>query len=298
MEFVWRVGLAFLGLLLVRGFVHPRGWGHRTLIHLFVAVVGASLAFPLLSYGRGGLIVGLITAVVTLLPYRAIAATFLRSRARKGMKQMAAGWRVRLGEAKGTGLWTVSQERDGVRRWAGNVLSHMRSIHPGVRKSEVGYMLAFVFELPVSPPFICSLMYGWKKPRYFEREWRSTYVMQGNHFAMSLSDLLEGSDKGRETGGRTDELGEFAALRGAREDLVILGKGQEEFLRCFSGQRLAEFHLISTQTFPFELNITPTSISIYTTYCDAAAQRADVDFLEKLSTDLSARLPGGVTVKR
>ena len=289
MGYVWRIVFALVGLLLVRGFIYPRGWGHRRLVHLVVAIAGASMTAPLINYSQAGFIGVLVAAFVVLLPYRAIAARYLRARARSGLKELARSWGGELREERKTGLWNVAVQLNGTRKWAGNVLTHIRSIHPGVKKSEVGYMLAFVIELPEPPPFHCSLMYGWKSPRYFDREWRSTYVMQGDHFAMSVSDLLEGTDKGRETGGRSDQLQPLPVLPGARHDLNALSTESEEFARVFSGEFLEEFKKVSEQTFPYELNVTPSSVSVYTTYCEAEAQRANVELLEKLSVRLAGR---------
>ena len=168
------------------------------------------------------------------------------------------------------------------------MLTHIRSIDPRIRRSEVGYMLAFVIELEGEPPFQCSLMYGWKTPRYFEREWRSTYVMRSRRSAASLSDLLEGIDRGRDTGGRVDKLHRLE-LDGAREGLIAMANDDEAFRSVFSRETLDEFHRVSAQTYPFELNVTPSSVSVYTTYCDAEAQKDIVDLLEKLADRVCPR---------
>ena len=289
MEFVWRAALALFGLLLVRGFVYPRGWKRRSLVQFALALLGVACTVPLVQLGRDGLVALAIFGLLALFPYRAVAAVYLRARARRGMRQLASAWGGELSDDREAGLWQVRSQENGRKKWGGNVLTHIRSIDPRIRRSEVGYMLAFVIELEDEPPFQCSLMYGWKTPRYFEREWRSTYVMRSRRAAASLSDLLEGVDRGRDTGGRVDRLQRFPDLEGAREDLVAMGEDHQAFRAVFSGEILEEFHRVATQTYPFELNVTPTSVSVYTTYCDAEAQKNIVDLLEKLADQVSPR---------
>ncbi len=39
---------------------------------------------------------------------------------------------------------------------------------------------------------------------------------------------------------------------------------------------------VASRTFPYELNVTPSSVNVYTTYCDAEAQRANLALLEMI----------------
>ncbi|UCC47871.1 MAG: hypothetical protein JSV41_10355 [Gemmatimonadota bacterium] len=284
MGYFLRIPVAVVGLLLLRGFLYPRGWGHRSLGSVLLAVIGAALTVPLASYSRNGLVIVLVAAPVVLFPYRRLAIAYMKARTRTGLRQLAERWGTELREDPESGRWEVVREEDGQRAWVGNVLTRQGSIHPGVKRVKIGYMLAFVIELKQKPPFHCSLMLGWDKPRYFEREWRATHVIQGEYLSLAFGELGLESDRGRPTGGVVaalfpyDDLPEIAS-RG----FTAIGTQPERFARVFDGDTLAEFLRLARRTYPYELNVTPSSVNIYTTYCDAEVQRSNIEFLEKLA---------------
>ncbi len=242
---------------------------------------------PLAGYSSTGLTIAIVAAAIVLFPYRALAIRYMKARTRAGMIQLAERWGTRLREDPQTGRWDVVGELDGRKAWVGNVLTHKGSIDPAVKRSEVGYMLAFVIELEHEPPFQCSLMIGWEKPRYFEREWRATHVIHGEYLSLPFGELGLASDRGRATGGTVARLEPYVTLPADLDRKVAaIGTNPGEFARVFTPETLAEFSDVAVRTYPYELNVTPTSVNIYTTYCDADALRANLDFLEKLAARL------------
>lgn len=148
-------------------------------------------------------------------------------------------------------------------------------------------MLAFVIELERQPPFLCSLMIGWEKPRYFEREWRATHVIQGEFLALPFGDIGLESDRGRVTGGRVADLAPYDDLPFEMpHGLVALGTAPSAFNDTLNGELLQQFRRLAVQTYPYELNVTPSSVNIYTTYCGSDVQLANQTFLESLARRL------------
>ena len=287
MGYLWRIPLALFGLLLVRGLIYPRGWGRRTLLVLLLGVLGLELTVPLITYSRTGLIITLAVGLTVLMPYHQLAVRYLKARTRAGLRAIAGRWGTELSEDPRSGLWQVTKQASGNKAWVGNVLTHMRSIHPGVKKSQARYMLAFVVELRSEPAFQCSLMVGWGSPHYFEQEWRTTYVMLGHRASLATGDLLAGADKGRITGGKVEDLEPYGDVSADRlHDFRALGTQEHEFARVFTEDLMETFFSLASTTHPYELNVTPSSVNIYTTYCDAEAQQANVKFLEELAARL------------
>jgi hypothetical protein len=290
MGYLLRIPVALVGLFLVRGFFYPRGWAGRTVPSALFAVIGLALTLPLARYSQTGLAIAVAAAVIALFPYRTLAVRFLKARTRAGLRALAREWGSRVVEEKLTGRWDVNREIDGKKMWVGNVLTHKGSIDPKVRRKEVGYMLAFVSELKQEPRFLCSLMIGWEKPRYFEREWRATHVIQGPFLSMPFGDLGLERDRGRATGGVLPRLGRFEELDGlASLRCVALGTNRDEFARVFNGDILDKLAHVASQTFPYELNVTPTSLNIYTTYCNHEVLMANVELLEELGRRLESQ---------
>jgi hypothetical protein len=286
MDYLLRAPVALIGLLLFRAFVYPRGWAGRSLMSALWAFIGVALTLPLLAHSRAGAVAALATAILVLFPYRRVAAPYMKARTRSGLRKLAGRWGAELREDRASGRWEVVRDADSA-VWVGNVLTRKGSADPGIKKKEVGYMLAFVIELKVEPPFSCSLMFGWDEPRYFEREWRATHVIHGEFMALPFGDIGLAADKGRATGGKVNELGSYSQLSTDQPvGFVALGTNEGQFRRVFSPEFLAEFFHLAAHTFPFELNVTPTSVNIYTTYCDAGAQRACLEFLERLAARL------------
>lgn len=286
MDYLLRAPVALIGLLLIRSFVYPRGWGGRSLVSTLWAVVGAALTVPLVAFSRAGTVAALASAILVLFPYRRLAVTYMKTRARSGLRKLADRWGTELQEDRASGRWDVVREREPP-AWVGNVLTYKGSADPHVKKKETGYMLAFVIELKAEPPFNCSLMYGWSEPRYFEREWRATHVIHGEFMALPFGDIAIAADKGRGTKGKAGKLQPYSRLSVEQPaGLVALGTNEGQFRRVFTPELLAEFFRVAARTYPFEFNVTPSSVNIYTTYCDAGAQLAYVGLLERLAERL------------
>jgi|GEM_PF-2174727 len=289
MGYLLRIPVALVGLLLLRGFLYPRGWGHRSIGTVLLAVIGAALTFPLAGYSRTGLLIVLAAAPVLLFPYRKLAIAYMKARTRSGLLQLAQRWGTELREDPDSGRWDVVRQRDGGRAWVGNVLTRQGSIHPGVKRKRTGYMLAFVIELDREPPFQCSLMIGWEKPRYFEREWRATHVIQGDFLSLPFGELGLERDRGRPTGGALAALAPYESVPEiSARGFTAIGTQPQEFARVFNGDLLGEFLRVARRTYPYELNVTPSSVNIYTTYCDAEVQGSNVEFLERLAARLES----------
>lgn len=289
MGYLLRIPVALVGLLLLRGFLYPRGWGLRSIGSVLLAVIGAALTLPLASYSRTGLVIVLIAAPVLLFPYRKLAIAYMKARTRSGLRQLAQRWGTELHEDPDSGRWEVIRQRDRGKAWVGNVLTRQGSIHPGVKRKRTGYMLAFVIELDREPSFQCSLMIGWEKPRYFEREWRATHVIQGDFLSLPFGELGLESDRGRPTGGALAALAPYESVPEiSARGFTAIGTQPQQFARVFNGDLLGEFLRVARRTYPYELNVTPSSVNIYTTYCDAEVQKSNVDFLEKLAARLES----------
>jgi hypothetical protein len=67
-----------------------------------------------------------------------------------------------------------------------------------------------------------------------------------------------------------------------------VGTEPAAFARLFDAELLDAFGRVSSQTYPYELNVTPTSVNIYTTYCAPDVQKANVRLLERVARRLEA----------
>ncbi len=289
MGYLLRVPVALIGILMVRGFLYPRSWGKRSPAAALLAFIGAALTLPLASYSDVGLLVVLASAATALFPYRKLAVRYMKARTRSGLESLAHLWGTELRVDRQSGRWDVVRDSGGPQGWVGNVLTYEGSVDPGVKRSEVGYMLAFVFGLSREPPFQCSLMMGWEAPRYFEREWRATHVIRGEFLSLSFGELGLEADRGRPTGGLARQLRPYDLPAMPSRKLHAIGLRQEEFDRVFTPDVLEEFVEVASQTYPYELNVTPTSVNIYTTYCDQDVQRSNLKFLERLVQQLESK---------
>jgi hypothetical protein len=287
MDYLLRVPVALVGLLFVRAFLYPRGWGKRSIGSALFAVIGVGLVFPLAGYSPTGSVLALGGSVALLLPYRSLAVRYMKARTRAALRALAGRWNTVLDEDARNGRWDVVREDRGRKTWVGNVLTHQGSVDPGVRRKQVGYMLAFVRELAEEPPFQCSLMIGWEKPRYFEREWRATHVIQGEFLSLAFGEIGLTQDRGRATGGIVSRLRPLDPPAGAPPNLQMLGTNPAEFARIFTPELVQELSRVARRTHPWELNVTPSSLSIYTTYCDREALDANLELVEKIGSRLS-----------
>jgi hypothetical protein len=289
MDYLLRIPVALIGLLLVRGFLYPRGWRRRSVVSALWGLIGIGLTLPLARYSSAGLAIAAASAALVLFPYRLLAVRYMKGRTRSGLRRLAEHWGTEVREDFRSGRWEVVRDVDGQTAWVGNVLTHKGSIDPAVKRTEVGFMLAFVIELAHEPPFQCSLMIGWERPRYFEREWRATHVIHGEFLSLPFGDVGLASDRGRATGGVVSRLEPYVTMPDNMGGKVAaIGSNADRFAQVFTPELLRRFFAVATRTYPYELNVTPSSVNIYTTYCDAEVQRANIVFLEELAARLDA----------
>lgn len=287
MEYLLRVLVALIGMLLVRSFLYPSGWRRRSVVSGLWGLIGIALVFPLARYSSAGLTIAIGGAAIVLFPYRVLAVRYMKARTRSGLRRLAESWGSEVREDSRTGRWDVVRDVDGRTAWVGNVLTHKGSIDPAVKRAEVGYMLAFVIELEHEPPFQCSLMIGWEKPRYFEREWRATHVIHGEFLSLPFGEVGLASDRGRATGGAVTKLEPYETMPdNLGGEVAAIGTSPDRFAQVFTTELLGRFSEIATRTYPYELNVTPSSVNIYTTYCDTEVQQANLGFLEELAARL------------
>lgn len=297
MDYAWRIALAALGLFWMRATLYRPIWGHSALLQRIIGfLINAGLMLPLILFDPTAGWILLIVGGVWILPYAGLVRGLLRSRARAGARRFAREWETSIREDPETGLFTVTKEistSTGRKIWTGNVLTHVRSLHPGVRTQQTYTMLAFVVGLNRPPPFVCSLMKGWSQPQYFEKHWRQTMTMQGDFMGLNLGSMMSDAADVQVTGGKASDLhdysftdqrfGAFTAVRGTRPEL---------FDKVFAPPFLDLFFSAAFQTVQFELDITPVSVSIYTTCCGPMTQKKDMDLLVELAGKIEAL--GGV----
>lgn len=293
MDWAWRIVLALTGLSIARSAIYGVQWGHGGAAQRLIrAAVAAACVAPLARFGSRGLEVALGLSALLLLPYRQLLLGHLRRVTRRGLEELGAAWGTRLQREEG-GLFHVTTPGP-PEVWAGNVLTEVRSLHPAVGTKQTYFMLAFVVRLEAPAPFQCSLMKGWSRPQYFKSEWRRTTRMQGEMFGLSLGDLLH--EGARETGGDPAALEPYGDLTDvdARFGAFTACAGTEpERLRALLAEPTLRELLLrcALQTLQFELNVTPTSVNVYTTYCRGDAQARIMALLRLLQE----RLDGAAT---
>lgn len=283
---IWRVAVFALGLLWLRGALYSKRWGHGgPFVAGIQGVLGVALCAPLWIYAPAARVWLAAGAGLLLLPWKQMALLLMERRIRKGLQAFAVEWGTEVEEeSEGELVRVVRPGADGVRKaWVGNVLTHVRSLHPGVSTQQTYRMLAFVVRLDEPPAFRCALTKGWSEPTYHEKEWRENTTMQGQMFAMSMGDLL--TEGARETGGSVEELTEEPALEDERFEpfYTVRCDDAEAFARTFSGDLLEEFFGCAFQAVQFECNVTPTSVNAYSIYMGEKEQRRNLDFLDRLA---------------
>jgi hypothetical protein len=287
--------LAAVGLLMLRKAVYFRTWGHGAPQARFVLpVIGGLLVWPLAQRGTPAVYWLGGAALLLFIPYRQLLLQRARAMGRSGAERLAAEHSVPFQSSDGDEFFTVSSaEGSDPEWWAGNVLTRVRSLHPGVSTQQTYRMMAFVVRLKQHPPLCCSFMRGRQSPKYFAREWREQTQMQGQMFGLSMGDMLSDEDS-RDTGADREpvqgytqaDIGEIKGFQSAG------GTHPERLSEVFTPDLLASMHAASSQTLQYEFNITPTSVNVYTTYCGFKVQKAILDFLLELEKKLSSMEPG------
>ena len=279
MDWAWRIALALVGLIWLRTVIYTVQWAHGGIIKKFIGIVICGLLiWPLADFSPASHVWLLAAGVIWLFPYRQLAVAILKSTTVAAARRLAREWGTTL-EEHGD-LWDASAGK----RWIGNVLTRARSLHPGVSTTQTYYMLGFSVKLDSPPPFQCSIMRGWADPKYFASEWRETTTMQGEVFALSLGSLMNEGD--RKTGGDPAALANWELADPRFQHFVAKGTDRESFDEVFAGKLLEAFVECASQTVQFELNVTPTSVNIYTIYVAYARQKRNADFLQQLAEKL------------
>jgi hypothetical protein len=280
MDYAWRITLAAIGLFWLRSAVYSVHWGHGGGVRKVLGVaVSVALIWPLWDFSPGSHAWLIGVGAVWLLPWRQLVVALVRRNALAGARRLAQEWGTAL-KHEGD-LWEASAGK----RWMGNVLTRVRSLHPGVRGGQTYYMLGFSRRLDAVPPFQCSIMRGWAEPKYFENEWRETTTMQGEMLAMSLGGLLD--EGGRKTGGDAKALADWELADPRLQTFSAKGDVRERFDAVFGGELLDQM-LGCAAAIQFELNVTPTSVNIYTVYAGFERQKRNAEFLERLAAKLGA----------
>lgn len=288
MDWAWRIALATVGMVWLRTVLYTVQWGHGGAIKKILGlIICGVLIWPLAEFSPDSHAWLLAAGAIWLFPYRQLAIAMLRRTTVAAARRLALEWGTTLKESGD--LWEASAEN----RWMGNVLTRARSLHPGVSTAQTYYMLGFSVRLVAPPSFQCSIMKGWSDPKYFAVEWRETTTLQGEVFAMSFGQTLD--DGGRKTGGDPAELAEWELPDPRFGSFFVRGSGREQFDRVFTGELLDVFFGCAALAAQFEMNVTPTSVNIYTVYGAHPMQRRNVDFLQRLAGILnpSASPAGG-----
>ena len=286
MGLLWHILIATIGFTILRQVVYPSIWGHSGTSRVVSAILGVLLIRPLAGHSASGTALAVIGLLLCWFPYVQLFMGLLSWSTQSGLRQLAEELEQPF-STQDDGLFEM--QRDGKSHiWVGNVLTKARSIHPASDREETYYMMAFVASLAAPPPFECSLMKGWSSPRYHEKEWRISTIMQGDTLSLSLEDF-EAKEKSRKTGGQAQELSDYDIV--GRDErfapFTALVKGEQEFEELFSGEFLEEFFESAFSSLQYEFNVTPTSVNIYTTYCGYETQKLNFELLLKLAERLS-----------
>lgn len=160
---------------------------------------------------------------------------------------------------------------------------HVRSLHPSVRTSLTYRRWATVIRLPGASRFTCSIMRGLSSPKYHTSEWRENTTIQGQMMSLPMGTTL--AEGGRDTGASTELLAghEPTTDDGFAKLFTVTTNDPDAFDAAFSGQILEQFLKTALQTLQYELNVTPTSVNIYTTLSKGDVQAANLAFLERLA---------------
>jgi hypothetical protein len=276
------------GIFFLRYCLYKKHWGHGGVFYkLAAAAAGIALIASLVNDNAT---IATVIVVLGILPYKQILLWHLERNVVKGLDRMARDWGVSVSRGPGAGLFQVVKDNaDGIgpAMWVGNVITEWRSLHPGVKTSQKYFMLAFVVPLKKQPPFQCSITKGRTSPEYFETEWRRTETRMGEAIAMNIGSFFAGG--GRTTGGKIADLSAYPRLTDTRfADYSVIGTEENEFLRVFDGELLDSFFAVDLLSLRFELNVTPTSVSIYAQYCLEKEQRKKMDFLQSLAVRLDS----------
>ena len=285
---------ACIGLINLRFAMHQNSIASQRKLFMATAFVAAfALFFPLLSFGisGGSILIGL--TVVLLFPYKQTLIWFLERTARNGVRKLSREVKGKYLYNSASRFFTFTHVEDGHKIWVGNVLNRMGSLEQQVTAESRYYMLAFVLRLEQPPTFNCSLLKGWAAPRFHDEEYRSRTRLLKGSFTICKQD--QHSTQERVTQGNCKQLEDHydpasnhTRHKDPRYKLFsrILSNNREEFETLFSGEAYDTLINCASHSQYYELNITPTSINIYTTLCNYEVQKFNMDLLVMLGQSI------------
>ncbi len=284
---------ACIGLFSLRMALHHSNSVDQRLLYMSTAFVAAfALFFPLLSFGLEGGVTLLILTVTILFPYKQFFISILERMTRNGVKKLAQKVKGKYLYNKETGFFTLTRAQNGHKIWIGNVLNQIGSLDKKIRIQSSYYMLAFVVRLNKDPGLNCSILKGWPSPRFHDSEYRSRARLVQGSFSISPKDSQNSSE--RITGGDSRLLHDcLTPTKNEGNNQYglfgrILNNNNNMFESIFSGEVYDALIDCASHSPFYEVNITPSSINIYTTLCNYDIQKINMDFLFLLSDAISA----------
>ncbi len=286
---------ACIGLISLRVTLQQQATTKPGSLYLAVTFIAASaLFFPLLSFGQPGAYILLLLTVVILLPYKQIFIYFLERTTRTGIKKLAYNINGRYLYNKRTGFFTLTHThaKHKLKLWVGNVLNQIGSMDKQVHIKSRYYMLAFVVRLPQKSNFNCSILKGWPAPRFHDSEYRVRSRLIQGCYSITADDINNSNE--RLTGGNSQQLQDCTIPREKNDHHQyalfnrVMNNNNDIFETLFSGELYDQLLDCASHSPYYEVNITPSSINIYTTLCNYEVQKVNMNFLLLLIDEMNA----------
>ena len=151
-------------------------------------------------------------------------------------------------------------------------------MHPGVKTSQMYYMMCFVVELKKTPSLQCTIFKGFSGPKFFNELWRYTSTMRGEMFSMGMGKSL--SEHRTPTGGDFSSLTVYEADKDERfQDTTVMTDNEAAFDELFDQALRDKLFASGIVNLQFEFDITPSSVVVYTIYCPYEVQKNCIQLL-------------------
>ncbi|VAW79148.1 hypothetical protein MNBD_GAMMA12-402 [hydrothermal vent metagenome] len=277
---------ACMGLISLRVTLQRNGTIKPNSLYLAITFVAASaLIFPLLSFGQTGAYTLLLLTVTILFPYKQSLIYLLERTTRTGVKKLAHNINGKYLYNKHTGFFTLThtQAKHKLKLWVGNVLNQIGSMDKQVNIKSHYYMLAFVIRLSEKSNFNCSILKGWPSPRFHNSEYRVRSRLIKGCYSISTDDISKSNE--RLTGGNSQQLQDCIIPKANNDHdqyalfSRVMNNNNDIFESIFSGELYDQLLDCASHSPYYEVNITPTSINIYTTLCNYEVQKVNMNFL-------------------
>jgi len=289
MEMIWEIVLAVIGLVFARDQFYRKAWGHGGVVNKMIGIlVGGGCVYPLVQLGGSGLTVFTIIAIIILAPYRQIIMVLFLYKTRRSLTKLANEYGAEIHSMKvpehsmqpNQDLFSIKGiGGEGQHEfWIGNVLTEARSLHPGVKTSQMYYMMCFIVELKKTPSLQCAIFNGFSQPKFFNEHWRYTSTMRGEMFSMGMGkSLLEHRTP---TGGDFSSLTVYETDKDERfHDLTVMIDNETAFDEFFDNELRDKLFATGIVGQQFEFDITPSSVVVYTIYCPYEVQKNCIQLL-------------------